>query len=433
VSHIPRSSLRQQQGLTLIELMIAVTIGLILVLGLVQVFSAARTAYQLSQGVARSQESGRFALDFLTRDIRMAGHAGCVNDQSLLAADGAGKVTGGNIRTTFLTQAQRNTNTVTALPYPLRFDVSIQGYEANNTAATGTAANAVTITTVPTAGAATQWTPALPAEISGLTPIAGSDIIVLRYFAPEQTTVTALTPAAAPTVLTYPSESASTSSKVASGGSSGLYAIANCGSATVFQASAAPGTTQMSVVPAGSNLNQLGLGALAQDASGNNLETYSYAPNQTWLYRAETLVYYVASNSLTKVPALYRTRWTYPPGTKTVVQVTDEMVDGVESMQLLFGEDSADITSAATGLITKVNPASVLDEATASATSALHWRRVGTVQVGLLVRGTGDRAAVTQAVIAPRVLNVKMNTPADGNYRTTYETTIALRNRLFGN
>lgn len=36
----------------------------------------------LAEGSARAQENGRFALEFLQRDIRMAGHFGCVNDQA---------------------------------------------------------------------------------------------------------------------------------------------------------------------------------------------------------------------------------------------------------------------------------------------------------------------------------------------------------------
>ncbi len=69
-------------GLSLIELMIALTIGLIIMLGVVQVFAASRTAYQLSEGLARVQENSRFAMDSLQRELRMAGHFGCVNDQA---------------------------------------------------------------------------------------------------------------------------------------------------------------------------------------------------------------------------------------------------------------------------------------------------------------------------------------------------------------
>ncbi|WP_031340774.1 PilW family protein, partial [Xanthomonas maliensis] len=76
------SSKRFAAGISLIEMMIAMVIGLVLMLGVIQVFSASRTASMLAEGNARAQENGRFALDFLQRDIRMAGHFGCVNDQA---------------------------------------------------------------------------------------------------------------------------------------------------------------------------------------------------------------------------------------------------------------------------------------------------------------------------------------------------------------
>ena len=66
----------RQAGLSLVELMIAMVIGLLLMLGVIQVFIASQAASRLSEGVARVQENGRFALDFLERDVRMAGHMG---------------------------------------------------------------------------------------------------------------------------------------------------------------------------------------------------------------------------------------------------------------------------------------------------------------------------------------------------------------------
>ncbi|KAG1390382.1 hypothetical protein G6F59_015225 [Rhizopus arrhizus] len=73
-------------GLSLVELMVALVISLVLMLGVVQVFIASQTAARLSEGASRVQENARFALDFLERDIRMAGHMGCVNDQAHVSA-----------------------------------------------------------------------------------------------------------------------------------------------------------------------------------------------------------------------------------------------------------------------------------------------------------------------------------------------------------
>src|SRR5690606_38678649 len=110
-----RPAWARMRGLSLIELMIALVIGTVLMIGIIQVFSSSRAAYQLSEGVARAQENGRFALDYLQRDIRMAGHFGCVNDQAMMRQNPA------TLKTTFSA----------AIHPSLDFGVSIQGYEAD--------------------------------------------------------------------------------------------------------------------------------------------------------------------------------------------------------------------------------------------------------------------------------------------------------------
>lgn len=66
-----------QSGLTLVEIMVAMTIGLVLMAGIIQVFVASRASYQTNEAVSRVQENGRFAMNVLTREIRMAGYSGC--------------------------------------------------------------------------------------------------------------------------------------------------------------------------------------------------------------------------------------------------------------------------------------------------------------------------------------------------------------------
>lgn len=68
---------RLQRGVTLIELMIGMAVGLVVISALAYVYLGSRSAYQTSDSVARVQESGRFALDFMVRDIRGAGYLGC--------------------------------------------------------------------------------------------------------------------------------------------------------------------------------------------------------------------------------------------------------------------------------------------------------------------------------------------------------------------
>ncbi len=65
--------LSQQRGLTLIELMVALVISLLILAGLFTVYKSNQHANRLNEGLTRTQENGRFAIDFLSRDIRQAG------------------------------------------------------------------------------------------------------------------------------------------------------------------------------------------------------------------------------------------------------------------------------------------------------------------------------------------------------------------------
>lgn len=68
-----------QRGISLVELMVAMTLSLVLLAGVVQVFSASKTSYRVVDGLSRLQENGRFAIEYLARETRMAGYGGCSN------------------------------------------------------------------------------------------------------------------------------------------------------------------------------------------------------------------------------------------------------------------------------------------------------------------------------------------------------------------
>ena len=61
-------------GFTLVELLIAVTIGLLLTVLISQVFVSSRRAYATTDDLSRLQENMRFANDVLGRTIRMASY-----------------------------------------------------------------------------------------------------------------------------------------------------------------------------------------------------------------------------------------------------------------------------------------------------------------------------------------------------------------------
>ena len=72
------SNSQQQRGVTLVEMMIAMVISLILMAGVYQTYLGSKQAYRTQDGLSRLQENARFAVDQISRDLRMANNFGCV-------------------------------------------------------------------------------------------------------------------------------------------------------------------------------------------------------------------------------------------------------------------------------------------------------------------------------------------------------------------
>ncbi|MFI8397142.1 MULTISPECIES: PilW family protein [unclassified Pseudomonas] len=66
------------RGFGLIELLIALALGLIVVLGVVQIFIAAKNTYVSQNSAAAMQEDARFVLSKMIQEIRMVGMFGCL-------------------------------------------------------------------------------------------------------------------------------------------------------------------------------------------------------------------------------------------------------------------------------------------------------------------------------------------------------------------
>ncbi|MEW5824861.1 MAG: prepilin-type N-terminal cleavage/methylation domain-containing protein [Pseudomonadota bacterium] len=79
---------RSQWGFTLIELMIAMTLGLLLVLGVINLFMANSRANKLTEGLAMVQENARTGLEMMMRDIREAGSTPCGGAASTTTTQG---------------------------------------------------------------------------------------------------------------------------------------------------------------------------------------------------------------------------------------------------------------------------------------------------------------------------------------------------------
>src|SRR5688500_13549681 len=66
-------------GVTLVELMIAMVIGLLLVAAAVTLYAQSRATSQVNESAARLQEQGRYALSVIEPDIELAGFYGFTN------------------------------------------------------------------------------------------------------------------------------------------------------------------------------------------------------------------------------------------------------------------------------------------------------------------------------------------------------------------
>lgn len=68
---------RRMQGLTLVELMIALTLGLATIAAIGWVYVGTSQAYRSQDAIARLQEGARYAFEIISSDLRMAGATGC--------------------------------------------------------------------------------------------------------------------------------------------------------------------------------------------------------------------------------------------------------------------------------------------------------------------------------------------------------------------
>src|SRR5690606_25113856 len=77
----PRAMMRRtarasSRGMTIVELLVAMVIGLFMVGATYSMYLAYQRAYTVTDQVSRMAESGRFALHLVSSDIRLAGFFG---------------------------------------------------------------------------------------------------------------------------------------------------------------------------------------------------------------------------------------------------------------------------------------------------------------------------------------------------------------------
>lgn len=80
-----RCRVRLASGFTLIELMVAMLLGLIVIGGVTSVFLAGQQTYRANEALGDVADGSRIAFEMLTRDLRYVGFTGCDNTNGRLA------------------------------------------------------------------------------------------------------------------------------------------------------------------------------------------------------------------------------------------------------------------------------------------------------------------------------------------------------------
>ena len=138
---VPRSR-RQQAGLTLVELMVALAIGSFLILGAVQIYNQSRQAFAVNESIARVQETAQFAMDTIEADLRMASNWG--RNSRGLAVEG--RSIAGDPNPTGLPQPAGLCTPDWALNLALPIDGVNNGYGLGCAATNGSQANSDVVT-----------------------------------------------------------------------------------------------------------------------------------------------------------------------------------------------------------------------------------------------------------------------------------------------
>jgi type IV pilus assembly protein PilW len=74
----------RQAGLSMIELMVAMTIGAVLIFGATQVYLNSTKSYGVNESVARLQETARYAMSIIEPDVRMSNYWGLLKGASVV-------------------------------------------------------------------------------------------------------------------------------------------------------------------------------------------------------------------------------------------------------------------------------------------------------------------------------------------------------------
>lgn len=369
----------KQIGLTLVELMIAMTISSILMIGISNIYSSSKQAYKINDEYSELQENARLAFRFLTQDIRMAGYIGCA-------------VTNGtNVDTTL-----NSTGDADKDEFLNGFGVGLEGFDATGTGP-GTSIDLASLTS--------GFNRTVLSNISGNHD--GSDVLIVRHVDGAGIKLKGTKNAANFTIQGAPTVTAGC--HIASGICEGdVLMVSDCTKGRIFQV--------------GNITNTGGIVKLVHSGSGSpgNAKTSwggSSVEKSEWFSAADSEIlklgayaYFIATGT-SGLPTLMRLN-----NLETTAQ---ELVEGVENMQVLYGFDTDD-----DGIPNQYDVAALTSNT-----------NIVSARISLLMSTPGeiprrnDDTKVYKMLSEDNATNVRVTPIPDRRIRKVFTTTIKLRNK----
>ena len=371
--------MRHRKGFSLVELMVAIAIGLVVLAGIVTVFVAQRQVYGTATAQASIQNAENAIAAMVAPAVRGAGFAGC----------GAFSTTGSIINSG-------------SLAY--NFSAPLFGYDATKPMAGLNAAND---------GNTGDWTPALDSTLTGLSE-AGSDVIVVGGELPGTIPVPVTNivgNSGQLSILSQPFPPPSTAA-VQPGM---IGAVSDCSKSIAFTIFAQAAANSQPIVVQ----HTQGTG------TGSNKQA-DFAPNfpqgsQFVLMQQEAFyvgqgpggqsALYGAVMMCGNWQALSVLATGCSKGNGSGVSAPQPLVSGVDNMQILYGIGSGGVA-----------------QQWVNASAVTNWAQVYAVRMGFLIEGPPGSAPPGGNPTAWNVLGTTVTVPADTRLRHVYVMTLSIRN-----
>jgi type IV pilus assembly protein PilW len=336
-----------------VEIMVALAISLVLLLGVIQIFMGSKKTYRMQEALSRVQENGRFAISFLSRGARLVGFRGCL------------PVSSSNVENILNDQGN----------YGWNINAELEGHDG---------------------GSASTWDPVLPTILVGAV-VDGTDVVTERSMSPDGISLVSPFSDSAQ-LFVDPSLSDFADGEI--------LMVTDCKQGSVFQATNIQASGgKIDVVHSSSG------GFTPGNAGPQLANTYGADAK---LARMQTSAYYIGISTDTGNPALFRSHLVTTGGANNALQ-SEELVDNVEDMQILYGEDTDNDGSANR----YVNASSVGD-----------MSNVVALRIAVLVRSDDFIKSADDTATTYTLLDKTDGPFNDRRLRRVFITTVALRNRL---